>query len=195
MGRRAGLSVVLVLGAIALGIAIYVGNSMGNRVLGQIATHGSGVAATPIPQVTTPPPDTPASRALWKRRQVLSVATDPAFPDPRITPEPEIPATPRPPRIEPRPRIRHAPITAVPKPTVASEPEPTPDTTYTSPAVAVPTASHAPEETISPDATQSLAPRAGPTATSRATPRALATAAARTAPTLPPVTVPSVPMQ
>jgi len=182
MGRKQGLSTVLVLGAIVLLVAILVGNNMGNRVLGQIATRGGGGVSTPIPLASTPPPDSAANRALWKRRQVLSVATDPAFPDPRITPEPEVTATPRPRRVESDPAVRRTPRAAA-KRTDAPAVEATPDTTYTAPPVPLVSPTRA-EETIAPDATQSLAPR--PVA-----PRPSAPAANRNFPTLPPVTQPS----
>jgi len=173
---------VLVLGAVVLLIAIGVGNSMGNRVLGQIASHGGSGVATPIAVASTAPPDTPASRQLWKRRQVLSVATDPAFPDPRITPEPEIPATPRPYVPEaPRPRSHWSPRASV---KASDEPkiETTPNTIYTLPPLPLPIASHEAQETIAPDSTESLAPRPPP----RPTPTP-----PRGYPTLPPVSQPS----
>ncbi len=182
MSKRPGTSVVLVLGAFVLLIAIVVGNSMGNRVLGQIASHGGGGVATPIAVASTAPPDTAASRQLWKRRQVLSVATDPAFPDPRITPEPEIPATPRPRRREtPSPTSKPSPRASA-QPSDEATTETTPNTTYTSPPLPMPIASHDVQETIAPDATQSLAPRPPPRG---------APTPGRGYPTLPPVVQPS----
>lgn len=186
MGRRPGLSTVLILGSIVLVIAIFIGNNMGNRVLGQISRRAGGVA-TPIPiPSSSSAADTVTSRALWKRRQVLSVATDPAFPDPRITPEPEIPATPRPAPVRPRARPTRAPKNAadVTEPPV----ETTPNTTYTSPPLPVP--SHAAEETIAPDEVQTLAPKATPPGRPPASPRTAAPG--RSFPTLPPVSQPSL---
>ena len=58
MGRRTGLSTVLILGAFVLLIAIAVGMNMGNRVLGQIGVHVP-VQPTAVPPVTPPPDDTP----------------------------------------------------------------------------------------------------------------------------------------
>jgi len=105
MGRRTGLSTVLILGAFVLLIAIAVGMNMGNRVLGQIGVHVP-VQPTAVPPVTPPPDDPSAADASgWKRTSVMSVATDPGFPDPRVTPEPEAPATARP-RPKPSPTIR-----------------------------------------------------------------------------------------
>jgi hypothetical protein len=77
------------------------------------------------PQTVTPvPEDTSTNEAIsrnWKRLQVVSVATDPAFPDPRVTP------TPRP----------------TPRPTPSPKPSPTPNTAelYTSPPLPTPSAS------------------------------------------------------
>jgi hypothetical protein len=133
MGPRTGLSAILIVGALVLLVAIAVGNNMGNRVLGQIPERIPALAATPIPSPTAASNDSPLSQALWKRRQVLSVATDPAFPDPRVTPEPPVPATPKP----------------TPKPTPSPSPSPTderPDSDYTSPPLPIPL-STGPEET------------------------------------------------
>ncbi len=185
MGRRRGLSSVLILGAIVLVVAIFVGNNMGNRVLGAIASRAGG-AATPIPIPSASAADTVTSRALWKRRQVLSVATDPAFPDPRITPEPPIPATPKP-ELTLSPRVFHR---RSPVPSDATGPaEATPDTRYTSPPVPVP-ATHAADETIAPDEVQTLAPRAAVSPRTPAlAPRGVPTTRANSSP--PPVPIPS----
>jgi hypothetical protein len=99
---RASLSTLLLLGGFVLLIAVGIGMNMGNRVLGQIGAHVP-VQPTAVPAAT----DDPAGHgevAGWKRVTVMSVATDPGFPDPRITPEPEIPATPK-----PRPKNTEAP--------------------------------------------------------------------------------------
>ena len=187
-GKRPGLSTVLVMGALVLVIAILVGNNMGNRVLGQISSRGVEAAATPIATPTPGSSDSPQSRALWKRRQVLSVATDPAFPDPRITPEPEPVETPRPRHKANTPGPKHGKTArASGEGSAAPTSDLTPNTTYTSPALPLPIVSHAAEETIAPDATQTLAPqKATPT------PPAQKNSAARSYPTLPPVSQPSV---
>lgn len=184
MGRRPGLSTVLVLGAIVLVVAIFVGQSMGNRVLGAIASKTGG-ESTPIPIPSSSAlADTVTSRALWKRRQVLSVATDPAFPDPRITPEPEIPATPR-----PRPKPTPAPAdTNVDRTDFTPAPARTPNTNYTSPGLAAPLATHNPDETSAPDEGPSGAPRAS--ARPQTTPPRGQTP--RPFPSLPPVSFPSL---
>jgi hypothetical protein len=163
MGPRAGISSVLVLGGIVLLISIVVGNSMGNRVLGQVASRGNDFAPSPIASPSADASDSAASELSWKRRQVLSVATDPGFPDPRITPEPVIPATPRP----------------RPKPTPTPTPEPSPlfdetESPYTSPPLPIPIVSHDPNEqsdpygepipTASPSPQGSESPRPGASA-------------------------------
>ncbi len=139
MGPRAGLSVILLLGAIVLIVAIAVGNGMGNRVLGQVAGRVPIFSTTPLP-VTTPSPGSDDTKSFsWKHRQVLSVATDPAFPDPRITPEPTpeptVPPTRKPIRRTPPPKAH--PATPQPQPS-------RPSTTYTSPPMLYPMASGSP---------------------------------------------------
>ncbi len=97
MGPRAGLSTILILGSVVLLFAIVVGQSMGNRVLTQVASRPVDISATPIPTPSSSAgDDLGAGAPLWKRREVISVATDPGFPDPRVTPEPTIPPTAKP---------------------------------------------------------------------------------------------------
>jgi len=145
MGPRAGLSSVLVLGAIVLLIAIAIGNGMGNRVLGQVAGRASDFATTPLPLTTASPDAAGNPKSFsWKHRQVLSVATDPAFPDPRITPEPTpeptVPPTPR-----PTPRPTPPPLRTPPRPS------PTPrHSTYTSPPMLYPMGTNSPAQEPSP---------------------------------------------
>lgn len=186
MGRRQGLSTLLILGALVLVIAIFIGQSMGNRVLGAIASKaGDAASPIPIPSVSSLA-DTVTSRALWKRRQVLSVATDPAFPDPRITPEPEIPATPRP-RPKPTPAPERSQASDALDATAA--PEKTPNTSYTSPPLPIPLASHSAEETNAPDEVQSVSPKMS------ARPQSVAPRgqpSVRPFPSLPPVSFPSL---
>lgn len=124
--RRPGFSALLVAGAIVLVVSILIGQKLGDRVLLQterrVPIVGSGV--TPVPVVD------PSDRVFlkdWKRLQVVAVATDPAFPDPRVTKPP----TPRPtPSPEPR--------TPIPIPTIKA--------VYTSPPLPMPLASHDPNE-------------------------------------------------
>jgi hypothetical protein len=125
--RRPALSVLLVAGALVLLVSILIGQRLGDRVLLQteqrLPLAGSVITPVPAPSVTDP------GDLHWKRLQVVSVATDPAFPDPRVTPTP--PPTPRP----------------TPKPTASARPteRPTPLPAYTSPPLPVPIASHSPE--------------------------------------------------
>jgi hypothetical protein len=141
MGRRAGLSTVLIMGAVVLLISIAVGNSMGNRVLGQIAARAPEVVPTPMISASADPGGA-LNQALSVRHSVLSVATDPGFPDPRVTPEPSPVRTP-----PPAPKR-----TPTPKPS----PEPSDDSTnaaseYTSPPLPIPIVSHDPGEISDPN--------------------------------------------
>jgi hypothetical protein len=126
MGPRAALSEVLIVGALLLLVAIGFGIGMGNRVLGQVAGR-EPVVPTPVPIPTASPGDQ-GNWAGWKHISVMAVATDPAFPDPRIAPEPEVRSSPKPP---PRP-----------KPTASPTPFHQP---YTSPPLPLPLVSHTPE--------------------------------------------------
>lgn len=92
MGPRAALSQVLIAGAFVLLVAIGVGIAMGNHVLGQVAGR-EPVLPTAVP-LATPSSGDRANSSAWKRISVMSVATDPGFPDPRFTPEPEVRAVP-----------------------------------------------------------------------------------------------------
>jgi type IV secretory pathway VirB10-like protein len=146
MGPRAGLSTVLIVGALILLVAIVIGQNMGNHVLGQIADRGPAISETPIPTPSPSPDDDVAGGSLstqWKHRQVISVATDPAFPDPRVTPEPTPPPTPVPTR-RPTPQPTPQNDTPAPDDTGVDQPQ---STTYTSPPLPMPLVSHAPDET------------------------------------------------
>ena len=89
------------------------------------------VAITPVPE-DTGGADEAISRN-WKRLQVVSVATDPAFPDPRVTPRP----TP-----SPRPSPTSTPTAA---------PSLNPADVYTSPPLAIPLTPSSPEAPQTPD--------------------------------------------
>jgi len=139
--RRPGTSLTLIAGAILLLIAIAIGQRLGDSVLRQVTEQRSteaGPIMTPVPQAS----EEPDQARDWKREQVVSVATDPAFPDPRATPKP----TPTPvPTANP----------TIPPPTPSPVQELAPPTpVYTSPPLPLPIASHAPEEvdTEPPDA-------------------------------------------
>lgn len=152
--RRPGLSALLVAGALVLLVSILIGQKLGDRVLLQterrVPILGSGI--TPVPDSSAEP----AGLKNWKRLQVVSVATDPAFPDPRVT----RPPTPTPaPYVPPKPAIRTAPpaITA-------------PSGIYTSPPLPFPLVSHDPNEVeteppqLTPEEKVNVPPSVGATA-------------------------------
>jgi hypothetical protein len=161
LGPRAGVSTVLIAGALVLLIAIAIGNNMGNRVLGQIGSRAAGAVATPVPSPSAGDEDDGVSHVLWKRRQVLSVATDPAFPDPRVTPEPPPPPPP--------------PTPSAPSDGSSTAPP------YTSPPMPIPLVSHDAGETTAPDegpSSSAAPPHTGPpTPTPRPAARAVSPSA------------------
>jgi hypothetical protein len=114
--------------------AIVLGQQIGDHTLFSATQQR---LAIPDETITPVPGDTPGDPEQlsrnWKRLQVVSVATDPAFPDPRVTPPPT--PTPRP--------------TPSPTPTPHPTPPP-PDAIYTSPPLPVPIASHDPDESPTP---------------------------------------------
>ncbi len=131
MGPRANLAITIVAAGLILLVAIAVGNEMGNRVLGQATERGPALLATPVATPVGFDPD--PGDVNWRRNRIISVATDPAFPDPRVTPPPPPP---------PPPTVRYLP-TAAPTPS----PSPTPSgPPYTSPPLPIPLVSHAPDE-------------------------------------------------
>jgi hypothetical protein len=143
MGSRAGFSTLLVAGAIVLVVAIALGNGMGNRVLGQVAGRVPELETTAAPTPVESTNDA-ESRVQWKRTQVLSAATDPGFPDPRVTPEP-----PQPPPSRPRAAPTRSPSPAPSRDKRA--PAAGPSVPYTSPPMPIPLASHPAGETSPPD--------------------------------------------
>jgi len=114
-------------------VAIVVGQQIGERTIFGATERRVVIPEqliTPVP-VDTPGPNEALSRN-WKRLQVVSVATDPAFPDPRVTPPP----TPTPkPTGSPR---------AVVFPTL------NPSELYTSPPLPLPLVTHEPGATPEP---------------------------------------------
>jgi hypothetical protein len=116
---------MLILGAVVLIASIFVGEKLGDRVLLQTDTRvpiaGLGITPVPIAQ-----PSEHADAADWKRLQIVAVATDPGFPDPRVT---------RP----PLPRV-------TPSPTPTARPTATPraNANYTPPPLPLPLVSHTP---------------------------------------------------
>jgi hypothetical protein len=95
---------MLVLGGIVLLVSIFIGEKMGERVIKR-----STETAILVPEVQTaaPIPTASADQAGpirdWRKLQVVTVATDPGFPDPRVTPTPT-----------PKPKPTHTPL---PQPT------------------------------------------------------------------------------
>ena len=120
--RRPQLSLMLVIGGITLLVSIFVGEKMGERVL----LHSTENAVL-VPEVQTaaPIPTASADQAGpirdWRKLQVVTVATDPGFPDPRVTPTP----TPKPkptPTPSPTPTPYFFPTATPEPPTVAPTP-------------------------------------------------------------------------
>jgi hypothetical protein len=144
--RRPGLSALLVAGAVVLIVSILIGQKLGDNVLLQTERRAPvvPVAVTPVPEADS---GIHGELKNWKRLQVVSVATDPAFPDPRVT----RPPTPPPPPMTPRP---------TPSPT----PAPLPHVLYTSPPLPIPLISHEPgatetePPTLSPEERANVAP-------------------------------------
>ncbi len=115
---------------IVLLVSIVIGSRLGDRVLGQQIGHQVPIAGT-IPTPKPEPSDSGFNDAYWKRVKIVSVATDPGFPDPRVTP------TPEPTRASPPPRP-----TDSPRPPSAT---PTPNADYTSPPLPIPLSSSSPD--------------------------------------------------
>ncbi len=139
--RRPGFSAFLVAGALVLLVSILIGQKLGDRVLLQteqrVPIAGSGV--TPVPEAQS---SDSGELKNWKRLQVVSVATDPAFPDPRVTPPP-------------RPRATASPT---PGPTPKPRPTAAPPSLYTSPPLPVPIVSHPPDEVDTPEPSEAPLP-------------------------------------
>ncbi len=132
-GPRVGLSALLILGAVVLVSAVQVGNHVGTHVLGQFARAQEGV---PTPLLTpVPAPTDHKASVQWKRVQVISVATDPGFPDPRVTP---IPPPPPPARTEQDDQVAAPPAA----PTKKQSPATPQQGRYTSPPLPIPLATH-----------------------------------------------------
>jgi hypothetical protein len=138
LGPRVGLSSVLIAGSIVLLISIIVGNSMGNRVLSQVSRQEEDFAPSPVASPSDSPDSSGPANLQWKRRQIVSVATDPGFPDPRVPPPPVYVPTPR---LTPRP---------TPKPKPSARVEDGTDSHYTSPPLPIPIVSHGPDDQSDP---------------------------------------------
>jgi len=100
----------LAAGAAVLLIAVFVGERMGSRVMGQ-ATEQSLQSVAPM--VSPAAGDSPQPYGPdWKRSQALSAAGDPRFPDPRVPPQPL-------PTLAPTPKPKPTPIpTPTPNPNI-----------------------------------------------------------------------------
>ena len=111
--RRPQTSLFLALCGITLLISIFVGKKMGERVLGrttETAVVVPAVTTTPVPLATQGPDSGPIRD--WRKLQVVTVATDPGFPDPRVTPTPK--PTPKPTRT-PTPEPTPPPVVITPE--------------------------------------------------------------------------------
>jgi len=124
--RRPQASFVLVVSGIVLLVSIFIGEKMGERVIKR-----STEAAILVPEVQSavPVPTASADQAGpirdWRKLQVVTVATDPGFPDPRVTPTP----TPKPkPTHTPSPQPTYFFPTPSPEPSEAP-PSAAPSTT------------------------------------------------------------------
>lgn len=121
--RRPRTSLTFIVLGLLLLASVAVGQRIGdNTLFGSTDRRAPAAALLPTP-VAAPSGDPSVSRN-WKRLQVVSVATDPAFPDPRVTPSP----------------------TPSPKPTPSPTASPTaaPRGGYSSPPLPVPLVSHDP---------------------------------------------------
>lgn len=145
------LTIVLALGIAVLIAAIALGERAGDRVIGQVTEKRldsiAPVTVTPAPPQKSAAPYGPN----WKRTEVMTAATDPGFPDPRVPPVP-------PPTLPPPPK--HTPT---PQPTAAA-PTPTPNLNVPiwRRAAPLPTATPANEGTANPSAGPTVTPVPGP---------------------------------
>jgi hypothetical protein len=122
--RRPRTSLTFGILGLLLLVSVAVGQRIGDRVIFGSTDRRVPVAAplaTPVPDASAADPNVSRN---WKRLQVVSVATDPAFPDPRVTRSPE----------------------PTPKPTPRPTPTPSPPPVYTSPPMPVPLLTHDPNE-------------------------------------------------
>jgi hypothetical protein len=134
--RRPRTSLTFVGLGVLLLISIAIGQQIGDHAIFSATRHRLAFpddSITPVPDAAAT--DDPTLSKDWKRLQVVSVATDPAFPDPRVTPPPTPTPRPTPPPPTPRPTPSAAPRAAA---------------TYTSPPLPLPIASHEPDDTPSP---------------------------------------------
>jgi hypothetical protein len=119
-------SLILIGAAALLLISIWIGKSMGDRVIRKATEEGQTGVATAVAVAASPGASGDATPfgPNWKRTQVLAAAPDPGFPDPRVPPEP-LPTVPPTPKPTPRPKdtptpAPTAPGTATPYPKATS---------------------------------------------------------------------------
>jgi hypothetical protein len=109
---------------IVLLAAVAIGQQVGEHTIFGATEHRVEIpeqTLTPVPE-DTPGTDEAISRN-WKRLQIVSVATDPAFPDPRVTRPPT--PTPKPTRSPtPQPDLYTAPPAPSQAPTIPSYAQP-----------------------------------------------------------------------
>ncbi len=122
--RRPRTALMLVGMGIVLLAAVAVGQQVGEHTIFGATERRVVVpeaALTPVPE-DTPGTDEAISRN-WKRLQIVAVATDPAFPDPRVTRPPT--PTPKPTRSPtPQPDLYTAPPAPAQAPTLPSYAQP-----------------------------------------------------------------------
>lgn len=105
-------TIVLAAGAAVLLIAVFIGQRMGDRVIGQ-ATEQTLQSVGPISVSPSANASPQAYGPDWKRSQALSAAGDPHFPDPRVPPQP-LPTLAPTPKPKPTPRPTPTPNKNVP---------------------------------------------------------------------------------
>lgn len=117
--RRPGTSLFLFICGIALLASIFIGERMGAHALRRTTETAAVVPEeTPTPQAT----QTQSGPIInWRNLQVVTVATDPGFPDPRVTKPPTPTPTPK-----PSPKPTPPPPSPPPAPLLGSTPTPSP---------------------------------------------------------------------
>lgn len=104
------LTIVLAVGTLVLLAAVAIGQSMGDRVIGQVTERRNllpSVDVTPEPQSTNAP-----YGPSWQRTQALAAAPDPGFADPRVSAQPLATYAPQ----TPAPRTARVVATPTPNP-------------------------------------------------------------------------------
>jgi hypothetical protein len=132
--RRPQTSIFLLLCGVTLLVSIFVGERMGERVLKKTTE-----TAVLVPEVTTPQaaPTVMESGPIrdWRKLRVVTVATDPGFPDPRVTKPPT--PTPKPTRT-PTPVPTETPFIVPTTPVPGESPSATPGAPVPAPTITTP---------------------------------------------------------